>query len=278
VVKVPVLASVIIATGCGVPSPPEPINVLGTPTLTHVREEPAGAATLLEFAEDGRCLVGRLHSGARVFHDLEASPDDSLLDCAENQPPVFADGLGKLTLTRADGTAQEFTARMPVRNGIALSRDERLLAAAAGVYEDGQGHRTHLEVWDTSTGNSLFASDSPLLGVWRIAFSGDGRVLAADSQIGGRAGVRAWSTDTFKPLLEVDEDPSHWMRGLALSADGRRLYAGGEDGVLHVYDVDAGTEIQQFGFGQVIESLAVSDDRLAVSLRDTTIRVYSLPF
>jgi len=266
-----------LTTCGGAPAPPDPVAVFGRPTLSSDRVEPDGAATHMEFIEEGRCLAGRLHSGAPFFHDLQARPDDTLSDCANGTPVVSSHGERKLTLALADGTTRDFQSDLPVRNGFALSADGKLLAAATGTHEREEGHRTRLEVWDTSTGEIVFVADEPLLGVWRVAFSSDGRVLAADSQRGGRAGVRAWSTDTFKPLLEVDADPSYWMRGVALSPDGKQLYAGGENGVLHVYDLASGEEIRSYQFGQFIESLAASSEHVAVALKDTTIRVFARP-
>ena len=44
---------------------------------------------------------------------------------------------------------------LPVRNGLTLSNDGQFIAAAEGSYRDGEGHRTVIEIWDTTAENPI---------------------------------------------------------------------------------------------------------------------------
>jgi tRNA A-37 threonylcarbamoyl transferase component Bud32/sugar lactone lactonase YvrE len=75
--------------------------------------------------------------------------------------------------------------------------------------------------------------------------------------------------------------PGHWdmVASLALSGDGKRLYSGGSDGTIKVWDLEAGKEARTLrGHTGGVSSLALSADgrRLCSGSDDQTIKVWDL--
>jgi WD40 repeat protein len=66
-----------------------------------------------------------------------------------------------------------------------------------------------------------------------MAFSSDGRQLAT-AQSGGE--VVIWEVANGAPRLRIKTTEASWA--VAFSPDARRLYAGGDDGILRIYDLD----------------------------------------
>ncbi len=81
----------------------------------------------------------------------------------------------------------------------------------------------------------------PLL---RVAFSPDGKYLAAVSQ----AGVKVWATATGREALSIPANPDRWMCNAAFSPDGERLVTAGEHratptGELRFWDLPTGRQL-----------------------------------
>jgi WD40 repeat protein len=67
---------------------------------------------------------------------------------------------------------------------------------------------------------------------------------------------------------------------VALSADNHRLLAGGEDGTVHIFDMDSGNEICRcLGHKKAVTSAALSPDghRALTSSGDQSTRLWNLP-
>ena len=123
----------------------------------------------------------------------------------------------------------------PVRNGLALSDDGRLIAAAEGSYRDGEGHRTVVEIWDTTAEPPIRVFNTgEILGVWNVLFSPDATMLAVDTQKNAQSGIRVWEIETGRKLLTKSGFEAYWTRALAFSPSGEYLVSGDEASHLRV--------------------------------------------
>jgi WD40 repeat protein len=76
----------------------------------------------------------------------------------------------------------------------------------------------------------------------RVAVSPDGRLAVS----GGCDGLRSWDLATGRPLRFFGPIKVGGYWALALSADGKRVIAGGSDRVVRVFDVGTGKAVQEF--------------------------------
>ena len=167
----------------------------------------------------------------------------------------------------------------PVRNGLAISHDGGYVAAAEGTYRDGEGHRTKVEVWDIKRDTPADLIDTGIiLGVWNLHFSPDGSMLAVDSQIEAKAGIRVWDRSTREQLCIIDNLEAYWARALTFALDGKYVALGDESGVLILSNIKKDEEVFSLKVDTGIESLAFSHDGkyMAVGLFDSTVQIWEL--
>ena len=167
----------------------------------------------------------------------------------------------------------------PVRNGLAISHDGQYVAAAEGTYRDGEGHRTNIEVWDIKRDTPADLIDTGIiLGVWNLHFSPDASMLAVDSQIEAKAGIRVWDRRTKEKLVSLDNLTAYWARALTFALDGKYIALGDESGVIELWNIKEGKEVFALRVEPGIESLAFSHDGkyMAVGLFDSTVQIWEL--
>ena len=165
---------------------------------------------------------------------------------------------------------------MPIRNGLVLSRDGQFIAAAAGSYRDGEGHRTAIEIWNAVAERPLHIFDTgEILGVWNVLFSADARLLAVDTQKNAQSGIRVWEIETGRQLLAKSGFEAYWTRALAFSPSGEYLASGDEAANLRVWNISEGESVIWETYPTGIQSLAFSPngEYLAVALWDATIQI-----
>ena len=196
-----------------------------------------------------------------------------------------------------------FKTQLPVRNGIAISDENRYLAAAEGTYRDGEGHRTIIEVWmDFEKQPINVFNTREILGVWNMVFSEYGSIFATDTQLNGKSGIRVWEIGSGRQLFNKSGFEAYWVRALAfapnkqnlstdemhenLSTKGYfRIYylaSGDEKGNLRVWGIPYHTSkiletksVIWETYPTGIQTLAFSPngEYLAVALWDTTIQI-----
>ena len=126
---------------------------------------------------------------------------------------------------------------LPVRNGLTLSDNGQLIAAAEGSYREGEGHRTVIEVWDpTDESPTRVFNTGEILGVWNVLFSPDAKLLAVDTQKNYQSGIRVWDIKTGRKLLAKSGFEAYWTRALAFSPCGEYLVSGDEAANLRVLE------------------------------------------
>ena len=180
---------------------------------------------------------------------------------------------------KSDGSAQKLKTLLtdfPVRNGLTLSDDGQLIAAAEGSYRDGEGHRTVIEVWNTTDAAPIqVLNTGEILGIWNVLFSPDATMVAVDTQKNYQSGIRVWEVGTGRQRLAKSGFEAYWTRALAFSPTSDYLASGDESGNLRVWDLSEGESVIWETYPTGIQALAFSPsgEYLAVALWDATIQI-----
>ncbi len=180
---------------------------------------------------------------------------------------------------KSEGSAQKLKTLLtdfPVRNGLTLSDDGQLIAAAEGSYRDGEGHRTVIEIWNTTNADPIqVLNTGEILGIWNVLFSPDATMVAVDTQKNAQSGIRVWEVGTGRQRLAKSEFEAYWTRALAFSPTSDYLASGDEAGNLRVWDISDGESVIWETYPTGIQALAFSPngEYLAVALWDATIQI-----
>ena len=90
-----------------------------------------------------------------------------------------------------------------------------------------------MRLWETSTGRPLATLRGHTGGVWGVALSADGQLLAS----GGADGtVRLWDTSTGQPLATPARATPAMIWSVAISADGNLVASGSFDGTVKLWE------------------------------------------
>jgi len=119
-------------------------------------------------------------------------------------------------------------------NGVACSADGKKIAAA--------GDNGAVTVWDLPSGTLLLTLGKDLQSADAVAFSPDGRLLAAAVATGGRRGnaVQVWDLASGQ-LVQDMRGHTQLITDLAFSPDGNRIASVGNDNTLRIWNVKYGT-------------------------------------
>ncbi len=175
-----------------------------------------------------------------------------------------------------------FQTTLPIRNGLTLSNDGKYIASAEGSYRDGEGHRTIVEIWDANDEKQPMRvfNTGEILGVWNLVFSDGSEMLAVDTQLNAKSGVRVWDVRTGAQLLNKSGFEAYWTRALAFAPSEKLnsteyLASGDEKGNLRIWKIPGGESTIWETYPTGIQALAFSPngEYLAVALWDTTIQI-----
>ncbi len=171
---------------------------------------------------------------------------------------------------------------LPVRNGLTFSPDKQYFAAAEGTYRDDEGHTAIIEIWNTTGTDQPIRviNTGEILGVWNLIFSQEGSMLAADTQLNAKSGIRVWDVHTGAQLLNKFGFEAYWTRALAFAPNEKPnsteyIASGDEKGNLRIWKIPGGDPVFWVTYPTGIQALAFSPDGkyLAVALWDTTIQI-----
>jgi WD40 repeat protein len=168
--------------------------------------------------------------------------------------------------------------------GVAFSPDGRRVAFASGdpthrhsghsflsPLAPGRGNQT-VRIWDADTGEETLCLQGNTGSVFDVAFSPDGRRLAAACT---DRTVRVWDTATGQKVHSLQH--RSWVASVIFSPDGRRLASGSKDGTVKVWEARTGQELLTLqGHTHPVDGVAFSRDgrRLASASLDGTVKVW----
>ena len=258
---------------------------------THTKLATRETNGLFAYAADGGRLVTRSADGAATLLAADGE-ETSLFPTTSKHAALSGDG-GTLAVVGEFGrvdvwsladapTSTTLLTALPARNGLAVSRDGSLIAAAEGTYSDDAGHTAAIEVWRTGEAERLLHLDEGdagvVLGVWNVVFSPDGSLLAADTQKDGRSGIRVWEIAGGRVVLGSDGFNSYWVRALAFSEDGTQVASGDEKGAIWIRAVAGASGTRHISRPGVVQSLAFSHDGryLVVGNWDSTVEFWRI--
>ena len=228
----------------------------------------------LESSDEMLLTSGQYESGS-----LSADGTLAVLSKGDNEVEVWRLS-GQSPKTRKSKVTAEklktLQTDLPVRNGLTLSDNGQFIATAEGSYRDGEGHRTAIEVWNTTDERPTHVFNTgEILGVWSVLFSPDATMLAVDTQKNAQSGICVWEIETGRRLLTKSGFEAYWTRALAFSPTSGYLASGSEAGNLRIWDISEDESMIWETYPTGIQSLAFSPNGayLAVALWDATIQV-----
>ncbi len=156
----------------------------------------------------------------------------------------------------------------PEVGSLAFSPDNKLLAV--GSYKE-------VDLLDPATGRRLAALTGMVDEVRSVAFSRDGKWLAAAGGLAGRLGeVVVWNVETRQPVTTI-HGHADCIYGVAFSADGRRIATASYDKLIKLWDTGSGQETATLkDHIDSIFALAFSPDgkRIASGAADRTVKLW----
>jgi WD40 repeat protein len=142
--------------------------------------------------------------------------------------------------------------------GAALSADGKLLVADVEQHMGFGASERGLVVWDVATRKELRRLDSPLRWVGGLAFSPDGRTLAA-AAVDSECCLLTWDVPTGRPRLRFG-NRSVSIDGATFSPDGKLLAGPCADGHVHLWEAASGVKRLTLKSNYPVTAVAFSPD------------------
>jgi WD40 repeat protein len=214
-----------------------------------------------------------LPRGVNPIYATAISADGQTVACGRANQVFLYHGpsglpLGRLTdpeLLKAGIYANAGVADLDLIESLAFSPDGERVAAG--------GFRT-AKIWrrphDVMLGEFALAGDAARA----IAVTADGKFIA----VGDAGGKIAWIDAATKQIVRTLAGHAGPVSALALSADGARLYSGGEDKTVRVWNTADGAQVAQWSTPAPIAAalLVAGGSQLATAHADNLIRTWNI--
>jgi len=200
-------------------------NVDGTVLASANRDK----TVLLWDAQTGE-LRNTLIGHTDWVNSVAFSPDGTTLASASNDMTI------RLWDAQTGELRRTFTGHKEAINSVAFSPDGKVLASGSGyIYaRDASGSQDKtIRLWDVETGTIRRTFPAQKHNVLCVAFSPDGKVLAAsyDDKI-----IHLWDMQTYT-VHRTLEGHTDDVRSVVFSPDGRTLVSGSQDGTLLLWEL-----------------------------------------
>jgi WD40 repeat protein len=137
--------------------------------------------------------------------------------------------------------------------------------------------KTGVVICDAGTGKRLKTLEVPGSSSRSVAFSPDGTRVASGSYWGRSHTVWVWDVETGEVVHQLKRH-THEVLSVAFSRDpeGSRLFSGGKDGTLRVWDSESGEDLLAIATGSPVWGIAVSPrgNTVATAGADGNIRLW----
>jgi WD40 repeat protein len=163
---------------------------------------------------------------------------------------------------------------------VAINRDGTRVAVGSGYQRAQNNFDGHLSVWETATGRLVYDRLESGLNVQGVAFSPDGRLIAAGYGLYSKnepGRVKLWDAAAGKELHVIPAPPGG-VNSVAFGPDSRRIALSCSE-VVEVWDVDPPKRCLELrGHESWVYAVAFSPDgtRLASGGWDKTVRIWDL--
>ena len=161
------------------------------------------------------------------------SPDGTTLASASNDMTI------RLWDAQTGELRRTFTGHKDVINSVAFSPDGKVLASGSGniFARDASGNQDKtIRLWDVETGTIRRTLPAQKNEILCVAFSPDGKVLAASQD----KIIHLWDIETYT-VRRTLKGHTDWVRSVAFSPDGRTLVSGSQDGTLLLWELTPDT-------------------------------------
>jgi WD40 repeat protein len=123
-------------------------------------------------------------------------------------------------------------------------------------------------LWDVRTGECLKTWHSDAGGVWVVAWSPKGRILASGNH---DFSVRLWDTQT-REVIKVLSGHTSWVYSVVWSPDGRILISSSQDETIKIWDIYTGECLKTLRANRLYERMNITGTRGLTDAQKATLK------